>query len=329
VENLNAVRVFAKVAETRSFTDAAKHLGLTASAVSKAITRLEGDLAVQLLHRTTRSVGLTNEGLLFFERCQQILADVEEAENALSHAQSAPRGHLRVHMPVGFGRRVVVPALSDFIERYPGIIVDAELSDRLVDLAYEGIDVAVHIGEPADARLIARKLCNLRFVACASPEYLARRGEPRTPDDLDRHDCLAYVLMHTGRYREWQFVKDGKTFAKTVSGRLNINNSDSLLEAAVAGLGIVMISNFIAAEALRSQKLRAVLTEYAAVGPQVSAIYRPNKNLSPRVRAFIDFLSELVNANPHWSGSSRLEPLQFDAPGGRSEAERMRRALTL
>jgi LysR family transcriptional regulator for bpeEF and oprC len=135
--------------------------------------------------------------------------------------------------------------------------------------------------------------------------------------------------MHTGRYREWQFVKDGKTFAKTVSGRLNINNSDSLLEAAVAGLGIVMISNFIAAEALRSQKLRAVLTEYAAVGPQVSAIYRPNKNLSPRVRAFIDFLSELVNANPHWSGSSRLEPLQFDAPGGRSEAERMRRALTL
>jgi LysR family transcriptional regulator for bpeEF and oprC len=309
VENLNAVRVFAKVAETRSFTDAAKHLALTASAVSKAITRLEEDLGVQLLHRTTRSVGLTNEGLLFFERCQQILADVEEAENALSHAQSAPRGHLRVHMPVGFGRRVVVPALSRFIDRYPGIVVDAELSDRMVDHAYEGIDVAVHIGEPADVRLVARKLCNLRFVACASPDYLARHGEPRTPDDLEHHHCLAYVLMHTGRYREWHFVRDGKTFAKTVSGRLNINNSDSLLEAAIAGLGIVMISNFIAADALRTSRLRAVLTEYVPVGPQVSAIYRPSKNLSPRVRAFVDFLTEVITNNPYWNGTGRVGPL--------------------
>jgi LysR family transcriptional regulator for bpeEF and oprC len=327
VENLNAVRVFAKVAETRSFTDAAKHLGLTASAVSKAITRLEADLGVQLLHRTTRSVGLTTEGLLFFERCQQILADVEEAENALSRAQSAPRGHLRVHMPVGFGRRVIVPALSRFIQRYPGVVVDAELSDRMVDLAYEGIDVAVHIGEPADVRLVARKLCNLRFVACASPDYLARRGEPKTPDDLDGHDCLAYVLMHTGRYREWQFVKDGKTFAKTLSGRLNLNNSDSLLEAAIAGLGIVMISNFIAAEALRSQKLQAVLTEYVAVGPQVSAIYRASKNLSPRVRVFIDFLSELINENPHWSGARRLPGIGDAGPG--AEAKRLHHVSAL
>jgi LysR family transcriptional regulator for bpeEF and oprC len=276
MENLNAVRVFAKVAETRSFTDAAKHLGLTSSAVSKAITRLERELGVRLLHRTTRSVGLTNDGASFFERCQQILADVEDAENSLNRSRTAPHGRLRVHMPVGFGRRVIVPALSGFIERYPDLVLDAELSDRIVDLAYEGIDVAVQIGELADARLIGRRLCNLRFVACASPDYLARHGEPATPEDLDHHHCLAYVLMHTGRYRE------------------------SLLEAATAGLGVAMISNFIAADALRDGRLQAILTDYVALGPEVSAVYLPSKNLSPKVRAFVDFLTDLIASNPHW-----------------------------
>jgi LysR family transcriptional regulator for bpeEF and oprC len=218
----------------------------------------------------------------------------------MTRSQTAPRGNLRVHMPVGFGRRVIVPALPRFIERYPDIVVDVELSDRIIDLAYEGIDVAIQIGEPSDARLIARKLCNLRFVACASPQYLLRRGVPATPDDLSRHDCLAYVLMQSGRYRDWQFVKNGKNIGKTISGRLNINNSDSLLEAAIAGLGIVMISNFIASEALRSGRLCAVLTDYVALGPPVSAIYRPSKNLSPRVRAFVDFVTEIITANPHW-----------------------------
>lgn len=308
MENLNAVRVFAKVAETRSFTDAAKHLGLTSSAVSKAITRLEQDLGVRLLHRTTRSVGLTNDGASFFERCQQILADVEDAENALNRTRAAPHGRLRVHMPVGFGRRVIMPALSAFIERYPGLVLDAELSDRMVDLAYEGIDVAVQIGDLADTRLIGRRLCNLRFVACASPDYLARHGEPATPEDLDQHHCLAYVMMHTGRYREWQFVQDGKTFGKMVSGRLNINNAESLLEAATAGLGVAMISNFIAADALRAGKLQAILTNYVARGPQVSAVYLPSKNLSPKVRAFVDFLSDLIASNPHWDEAGGGQP---------------------
>lgn len=300
MENLNALRVFVRVAETRSFTEAAKRLGLTSSAVSKAITRLEQELQVRLLQRTTRSVGLTNDGASFFEHCQQILAQIEDAENVLNRTNSAPHGRLRVHMPVGFGRRVIVPALGGFLERHPSLILDAELSDRIVDLAYEGIDAAVHIGELADARLIARRLCNLRFVACASPEYLARHGEPRTPEELDRHHCVAYVLMHTGRYRDWLFVKDGKSFAKTVSGRLNINNAESLLEAATSGLGIAMISNFIAADAIRAGKLRCVLTEYVGIGPQVSVVYLPSRNLSPKVRTFVDFLNELIPSDPDW-----------------------------
>ena len=300
MENLNALRVFVRVAETRSFTEAAKRLGLTSSAVSKAITRLEQELDVRLLHRTTRSVGLTNDGASFFEHCLQVLAQIEDAENILNRATSSPHGRLRVHLPVGFGRRVIVPALPRFIEQHPDLVLDAELSDRNPDLAYEGIDVAVHIGEPADARLIARKLCNLRFMACASPAYLERHGEPRTPDDLDQHHCLAYVLMHTGRYREWQFVQDGKACPRTVSGRLNFNNAESLLEAASAGLGIAMISNFIAADAIRDGRLRCILTDYVDIGPPVSAVYLPSRNLSPKVRAFVNFLLELIPSDPDW-----------------------------
>lgn len=300
MENLNAIRVFVRVAETRSFTGAAKRLGLTSSAVSKAITRLEQELNVRLLQRTTRSVGLTNDGASFFDHCQQILGQIDDAETVLSRATSAPHGRLRVHMPVGFGRRVIVPALSTFLDRNPGLVLDAELSDRMVDLAYEGIDAAVQIGEPADARLIARRLCNLRFVACASPEYLARHGEPRTPDELDQHHCLAYVMMHTGRYRDWLFMKNGKLEAKTVSGRLNINNAESLLEAASSGLGIAMISNFIAADAVRAGRLRCILNDYVAIGPKVSVVYLPSRNLSPKVRAFVDFLNDLIPGDPDW-----------------------------
>jgi LysR family transcriptional regulator for bpeEF and oprC len=300
VENLNALRVFVRVAETRSFNEAAKRLGLTPSAVSKAITRLEGELHVRLFHRSTRAVRLTDDGASFFEHCQQILAQIEEAENLLGQATAAPHGRLRVHLPVGFGRRVIVPALSGFIERHSSLVLDAELSDRTVDLAYEGIDAAVHIGELADSRLIARRLCNLRFVACASPEYLARHGEPRTPDELDHHHCLAYVLMHSGRYRSWQFTIDGKPVAKTVSGRLNLNNAESLLEAATGGLGIAMISNFIAADAIRAGRLRRILIDYETEGPQVSVVYLPSRNLSPKVRAFVDFLRELIPSDPDW-----------------------------
>lgn len=300
MENLNSLRVFVRVAEARSFATAAKRLGLTGSAVSKSVTRLEKELGVRLLQRTTRSVGLTDDGQSFFEHCQQILMDIEHAENMLSKISSAAYGRLRLHMPVAFGRRVIIPAIPAFLNKHPNLVLNVELSDRTIDMAYEGVDAAVHIGEPADARLIARKLCNLRFVACASPDYLARHGEPRTPDDLDHHHCLAYVMLHSGRYREWLFQKDGKIFGKTVSGRLNVNNTETLLEAAIAGLGIAMISNFTAAEAIRSGKLRRILTDYAAIGPQVSVIYLPNRNLSPKVRAFVEFLQELLPPDPDW-----------------------------
>lgn len=295
MNNLNALVVFVRVAESRSFTAAAQRLGLTSSAVSKAVSRLEGELGVRLLNRSTRLVTLTNDGASFFDRCRDILASVEEAERAVTLAKATPHGRLRVQMPVGFGRRVAVPALRDLAQKHPGLVVDAELSDRVADLAYEGFDAAIQIGQVSDERLVARTLCRLRFTALASPEYLAKHGEPRTPDDLGQHQCLAYVSPLTGGYRPWEFAKDGQSISKRVSGSLNVNHADSLVEAAIAGMGIVMISNFIAASAISSGQLKPILTDYVAPGPKVYVVYPPSRIVSLKLQVLIEALDQAVS----------------------------------
>lgn len=296
MENLNALVVFARVAETRSFTAAADRLGLTSSAVSKSVSRLEQELGVRLLNRSTRVVTLTSDGAGFFEQCRQILAAVEEAERSVTLSKGTPHGRLRLQMPVGFGRRVVVPALGKLAQKYPGLVVDAELSDRVADLAYEGFDAAIQIGQVSDERLVARTLCRLRFTALASPDYLERHGEPLSPEDLEDHECLAYVSPLTGGYRPWEFSRDGQTYSRRVSGRLNVNNADSLLEAAISGMGIVMISNFISAEAISTGKLKPILTDYVTPGPKVYVVYPPSRTVSLKLRTMIDFLQEAVAA---------------------------------
>jgi len=238
MRNLNALLVFVKVAETRSFTLAAQRLGLTSSAISKSIARLEQELGVKLLTRSTRLVNLTGEGASFFERCRQILTEIEDAESAVTATTATPKGRLRLQMPVGFGRRVIVPKMWEFTQRYPELSIDIELSDRQVDLTYEAVDAVIQIGPITDERVVAHRLCNLSFAAYASPEYLARHGTPLSPDDLDHHHCLAYLLPMSGDHREWRFSKNGQDFTKVVSGALNINNAESLLEAAIAAPGL-------------------------------------------------------------------------------------------
>lgn len=290
MRDLNALRVFASVARQRSFKGAAATLGLTSSAVSKAITRLEADVGVQLLQRTTRSVGLTEEGAAFFENCKQILGEIGRAETLLTRAISGPYGRLRVHMTEGFGRRVVFPKLQRFLDGHPSLTISVEMSDRIVDLANEGFDVDIRIGEVADSRVVARLLGHVGFVVCASPAYLRRHGRPRTPADLDGHNCLAYSHVHTGRLREWQFAVDGRVQGKTVSGTVQANNSEALLEAAIAGVGIASVSRFIARDAIAAGLVKPLLTRYAAPGPPVQAVYLKGPNVSPKVRAFMDFL---------------------------------------
>ncbi len=294
MKDLNALRVFFRVAQLRSFKAAAASLGLTSSAVSKAITRLEADVGVGLLQRTTRSVGLTEEGAAFFENCKQILGEIERAELLLTRAISGPYGRLRIHMTEGFGRRLVFPKLQHFLAKHPSLTISVEMSDRIVDLANEGFDVDIRIGEVADGRLVARLLGNVGFVTCASPDYLRRHGRPRTPEDLDRHNCLAYSHVHTGRLREWQFSRDGKVYGKTVSGSLQANNSEALLVATIAGVGIASVSRFIARDAIAAGLVKPLLTRYAAPGPPVYAVYLWGPNVSPKVRAFMDFLVENV-----------------------------------
>ncbi|HTP95399.1 MAG TPA: LysR family transcriptional regulator [Burkholderiales bacterium] len=299
-DRIQGIAVFVRVAEARSFTDAARRLGMSPSGASKAITRLEDRLGVRLVHRTTRSVSLTDDGAAFFERCRQLLGELEDAETAVTRRRSKPSGRLRIQMPEGFGRLVIVPLLARFVDANPELVVDAELSDRVADLADEGLDAAVRIGELGDARLIARRLCDLRFVTVASPDYLARHGAPRTPDDLAHHRCLAYYLPHTHRYREWEFVAGGERFSRPLSGPLNVNNAQALLDAATAGAGIANVATFIAHEAIRAGRLRVVLREYVPAGPPVWVVYLERRHLSPRVQALVAFLTAQIPPSPPW-----------------------------
>lgn len=326
LDSLTSIAMFVRIAETRSFSAAAHQLGISAPAVSKGLARLEQRLGVRLLNRTTRKVSLTDDGQAFLDRCRQILADAQDAEDLLTRRRVALSGRLRVQMPVGFGRVVVLPSLPRFLEAHPELAIDVELSDRIVDLAEEGIDVALRIGDIPDSRLIARKIYAIRFVTCAAPAYLARHGTPSTPEDLHDHACLPYWLPATGRYRPWWFARDGVPFSLPVTGRLNINHSEALIDAAVEGAGIVTVATFLVAHALATGKLCVVLRDFATGGPPISAVYLPSRQLSLRVRAFLDFVTRLVPEPPPWD-----EVLSADwrgPPADRPARQRNGRVLT-
>lgn len=290
MRDLNSLKVFVRVAQFKSFKQAAANLGLTSSAVSKAITRLEAEMGVSLLQRTTRSVGLTEDGMAFFDNCRHILEEIERAENLLSRATLGPHGRLRVHMTVGYGRRIIMPKLHRFLAHYSNLSVSVELSDRVVDIVNEGFDIDIRIGEISDGRVVARKLDEIRFVTCASPSYLATYGTPQTPGDLEKHNCLAYAVMHTGRMREWLFQEAGRVRTQHVSGTLDANNSEALLRAAAAGVGLAQVSQFIARDAIAKGQVMTVLDDYAPPGKPVYAIYPRPHHVAQKVRAFIDFL---------------------------------------
>jgi LysR family transcriptional regulator for bpeEF and oprC len=300
LNNFSAIATFVRVAETRSFRSAATQLGMSGPAVSKAIARLERHLGGRLFHRTTRHVSLTDDGQAFLERCRRILDDVQEAEELFTSRRFAPRGRLRVQMPLGFGRHVVLPRLPGFLATYPQLAIDVDLSDRIIDFADEGLDAAVRIGEIVDSRVTVRKIYNIRFVTCASPVYLDRHGTPRKPEDLARHQCLPYWMPQLGRHREWPFAHRGVQFSIPVTGKLNLNNSEALIDAAINGEGIVSAATFLTADAVRNGKLLVVLRDFVTLGPPVSVVYLPNRHLTARVRAFLEFLASVVPEHPTW-----------------------------
>ena len=227
MDRLAAIGAFVKVAETHSFSEAARRLRLSKSLVSRQIAALEAELGARLFHRTTRSMTLTEAGRGYFERASRILADLDDANRSVTQLQSAPRGRLRVSAPMSFGFLHLAPALADFLARYPDVEVDITLNDRFVDLVDEGFDVAVRIGSLEDSSLVARKLAPIRRVVCASPAYLNARGVPASPDDLKTHDCVCNTNVPMAR--EWGFIKsDGRPWPVEVRGRMTTNNGDTL-----------------------------------------------------------------------------------------------------
>lgn len=290
LENLSGVLAFVRAAEARSFTAAARALGISPSGVSKAISRLEAGFGVRLLHRTSRSVTMTPEGTAFYERCRQIVADLEDAEQALSAAHAAPRGRLRITMPLSVGRLYLAGLLPKFLEQHPDVIVEASASDRMVDMIDEGFDVAIRLGEPPDSRLVARQVVSGALVTCASPRYLKRHGTPRRPSDLLSHNCARFVVPSTGVPRDWLFREQGRNYSVPVQGNLSFDHAECLVEAACAGTAMIQISSYVTGEALRKGLLRRVLTRFEVASPAMWVMYPQNRHLTPRVRAFVDFL---------------------------------------
>jgi DNA-binding transcriptional LysR family regulator len=298
LDSLQSILVFVHVAETRNFTTAARRLGISPSGVSKALGRLETKLGVRLVARTTRAVRVTDEGLALLQACRPIVSNVEEAEAVLTRRMDKPSGRVRVQMPPNFGRQIVVPVVGEFTSLYPDLVVDIELSDRVSDLIEEGLDAVVRIGDPIDNRLIARKICEIRYVTVAAPSYLKRNGEPKVPADLKKHHCLGYFFPHTSRYREWHFSNSKEPKVASLSGQINVNNGLVLMEAALSGIGIASIASFLAFDAINSGRLKVVLPGYAGSGSDVWLLYSERRYQSPRVRALISHLTDRIPRLP-------------------------------
>lgn len=288
MDKLAAMRIFAAVVDEGGFSAAARRLNLSKSTVSTIVRELEANLGVALLNRTTRRVSMTEAGTAYKQRCDQILADIEEAELEAAEQTLNPRGTLKLSVGLSFGMIAVAPALAPFMAAFPDISIDLLLSDRIVDLVDEGVDLAIRIGFLEDSSLMTRKLATTRRIVCAAPAYLDRHGRPDKPEDLRRHHCLIYTLLASGG--AWSFQRGGKPFSIPLKGRLAANNGDVLARAAVDGLGICFTPTFLVADALRAGQLVPLLEDFELPPLGIHAVYPANRHVSAKVRAFIDFL---------------------------------------
>jgi DNA-binding transcriptional LysR family regulator len=285
--------VFAKVAETKSFSAAAERLGISKSAVSKQVTRLERSLNARLIHRTTRRLSLTEIGTAFYEHCARMLTEAEAAESVVSRLRAAPRGVLKLTTPAAYGHLQIAPAIPELLARYPEMAVQIAMNDRPVDLAEEGFDVAIRLTYDPPPNVVARKLTTVSWLTCAAPAYLERHGAPRTPQELRGRNCLFYSFLESSI--EWRFRSPQGEAKVRVAGNFTANNSEAIREATLAGLGIALLPSFIVAGDLRENRLQVVLGGYeveGAVANDVYALYLPTRYVSPKVRAFVDFFVE-------------------------------------
>jgi len=299
MDRFQAISAFAKVVEAGSFVRAAERLDISVSAVSRQVAELETHLDARLLNRTTRRLSLTESGRLFYERCVQLLADLDEAEQSAGAGTIRPRGTLRLTCGTTFGVRHLAPAIAEFIARYPEMRFDVELSDRAADLVDEGFDAAVRIGAIGSQNVIGRKIGETKLVCCASPSYLAKHGEPNTPEDLAAHACLTYeysAAKHVWPFRD----REGRDRSMKVAGPVHANYGRFLTALAVAGAAIILEPDFLVGPEVRAGRLMPILRRFDSPPGNIYVAYPSRRNLSAKVRAFADFLSARFTA-PDWA----------------------------
>lgn len=293
---LSGLETFCAAAEWASFTKAATALGVTPAAISRAIARLETRLGVRLFVRTTRRIRLTEAGELYFQQCRDILAQLAEAERQVTGHQTEPSGVVRISIPTTYGHRIL-PLLPEFRARYPRVRIDVHVSNRNIDFAEEGFDLAVRIRAPKDSQLIVRKLEDSPIVVVGSPAYLARCGTPQTPEDLAEHDCIQFALPSTGRKVPWQFMRDGELFELETNGNYYCyEDVNACVVLARSGAGLLQTLRFLFEPGLASGELVEVLQPYAGCSRQVSLLYPHGRHLPQRVRLFVDFLLEKLRS---------------------------------
>lgn len=288
MDRLTSMAVFVRVVELGGFAAAAKEAEISPAMAAKHVVALEQRLGSRLLHRSTRRRSLTEVGHLYFDRCKRLLAEVEAAESSVSALQAAPRGTLRITAPVSFGTQRLAPALSGFLQKHPEINVELMLSDRVVDLIEEGFEAAVRIGRLADSQLVARPLRPYRSLLCASPDYIRRRGRPRSPQDLPAHDCLDFTFA--GPRGRWRMSRDGEEQIVRFTPRLRANNGDALRQAALAGLGIVMQPEVLLGSDVAAGRLTRVLPAWSPPERQMHLLYMRDRQITPKLQAFISFV---------------------------------------
>lgn len=299
MDRFHAIAAFVKVVETGSFARAAERLDVSVSSVSRLVTDLEAHLDARLLQRTTRRLSLTEAGRAFHERAIQLLADLDEAEQTAGAGTATPRGTLRLSCSVLFGSLYVAPAIAAMLVRYPALEFDVEMSDRMVDLVDEGFDAAVRIGAVGGDNLVGRRVGSTRLVCCASPAYLAARGEPKAPEDLARHTCLLY--QYAPQRDVWTFAdRDGRPRSVRVGGPVHSNSGGFSSALAVAGVGVAMEPDFIVGPDVRAGRLVPILRVFAPPLAAISVVYASRRHLSAKVRALADFLAERF-AVPEWA----------------------------
>jgi len=295
MDQLSAMRAFARVVETGNFTRAATTLAMPKATVTTLIQSLEAHLHTKLLNRTTRRVMVTTDGALYYERAVQILSEIDELDGSLSSSQSLPSGRLRVEMGGAFADALVIPALGDFHKLYPDIRIDLGVGDRLVDYLAENVDCALRAGTPSDQSLIARRVAEVPFITCASPAYLAKFGMPESPEQLETdHYAVSYFRAQTGRTVPFEFIHGNEELEINPRYVLSVNDARSYLFAATSGLGVVQTPIFMVREALAEGRLVRVLADWARPPMPLHIVYPPNRHLSNKVRVFVDWLAKLL-----------------------------------